>query len=77
VTLKVFDVLGREVTTLVNEAKQPGFYTVPWNTTSVDAGVYFYRLSIIPSAKQSSLEVNSKEGQPKIFVDTKKMILLK
>lgn len=77
VTLKVYDVLGREVTTLVNEEKQPGFYTVQWNTTSVDAGVYFYRLSIIPSAKQSSHEVNGKEGQPKTFVETKKMILLK
>ena len=31
VTLKVFDVLGREVATLVNEVKEPGTYTVQWD----------------------------------------------
>jgi hypothetical protein len=44
VTLKVFDVLGREVATLVNEVKQPGSYTVQWDGSGVASGVYFYRL---------------------------------
>jgi hypothetical protein len=44
VTLKVFDVLGREVATLVNEAKEPGTYTVQWDAAGVSSGVYFYRL---------------------------------
>jgi hypothetical protein len=44
VALKVFDLSGREVATLVNEVKQPGTYTVQWNASKVASGVYFYRL---------------------------------
>ena len=44
VTLKVFDVLGREVATLVNEEKTAGTYSAQWNAGSVASGVYFYRL---------------------------------
>jgi hypothetical protein len=42
--LKVYDVLGREVATLVNEVKQPGFYTVKWDASGIPTGMYFYRL---------------------------------
>jgi hypothetical protein len=42
--LKVYDVLGREVATLVNEVKQPGRYTAQWNAGSVASGVYYYRM---------------------------------
>ncbi len=45
VTLKVFDVLGREVTTLVNEEKEPGEYTIEWDASNIPSGVYFYKLS--------------------------------
>jgi dipeptidyl aminopeptidase/acylaminoacyl peptidase len=44
VSLKVYDILGREVATLVNEVKQPGSYEVTWNATAYASGVYFYRL---------------------------------
>ena len=44
VTLKLFDVLGREVATLVNEAKQPGTYTVRWDAVNMASGTYFYRI---------------------------------
>lgn len=44
VTLKVFDLLGREVATLVNEVKQPGRYEVTWDADGVSSGVYLYRL---------------------------------
>ena len=44
VNLAVFDVLGREVVTLVNEVKQPGLYTVQWDANGLASGVYFYRL---------------------------------
>jgi hypothetical protein len=44
VTLRVYDVLGREVATLVNEVKQPGEYTTRWDAGGVSSGVYFYRL---------------------------------
>jgi hypothetical protein len=45
VTLMVYDVLGREVATLVNEVKQPGTYMAQWDTSGVASGVYFYRMS--------------------------------
>jgi len=46
VTLKVFDVLGREVATLVDESKQAGTYNSTFNTlhSSLTSGIYFYRL---------------------------------
>jgi hypothetical protein len=44
VKLNVYDVLGREVGTVVNEVKAPGTYTVQWNGSGVSSGVYFHRL---------------------------------
>lgn len=44
-TVKVYDMLGREVATLVNEVKQPGTYTVQWNASGLASGVYLYRLT--------------------------------
>lgn len=44
VTLKVYDVLGREVATLVNETIQPGRYEAEWNASGEPSGVYFARL---------------------------------
>ena len=43
--LKVYDVLGREVSTLVNEVKEPGTYTVQFDGSYLASGVYVYRLS--------------------------------
>ncbi len=62
-SLKVYDILGREVATLVNETKQPGKYTVQWDAGSVANGMYFYRVLV--------------QGGEKSFVDVKKMVLLK
>jgi hypothetical protein len=62
-TLKVYDVLGKEVATLVNEEKPAGSYEVEFNPESSiknpASGIYFYQL---------------KAGD---FIETKKMILLK
>jgi hypothetical protein len=44
VRLKVFDILGREVATLVNERKPAGNYSVRFNGANLASGVYFYRL---------------------------------
>ncbi len=44
VTLRIFDVLGREVATLVNEVRPAGAYTVRWDASSLPSGVYFYQL---------------------------------
>ena len=44
VTLKVYDVLGNEVTTLVNEQKEPGRYTTEFDGSKLSSGVYLYVL---------------------------------
>ncbi len=44
VQLKVFDILGREIATLVNEVKPAGTYDITWNASSFPSGVYFYRI---------------------------------
>jgi hypothetical protein len=44
VTLKVFDVLGNEVATLVNEEKPAGTYELTWYAANLPSGVYFYQL---------------------------------
>jgi hypothetical protein len=43
-TLKIYDMLGREIATLIDEQKNPGRYTVRWDASRVASGVYFYRL---------------------------------
>ena len=44
VTLKVYDVLGNEVVTLVNENLSPGVYDINWNASNYPSGVYYYIL---------------------------------
>ncbi len=44
VSLKVFDILGKEVATLVNEQFQPGTYEVTFDGSNIQSGVYFYQL---------------------------------
>ena len=44
-TLKVFDVLGNEVATLVNEFRNAGSYEIEFNASTLSSGIYFYRLS--------------------------------
>lgn len=46
VSLKVFDVLGREVATLVNEVKQPGNHSMQFDAGNLSSGVYFYQLKV-------------------------------
>lgn len=44
VSMKIFDVTGREVANLVNEVKAPGYYSVDFNASVLSSGVYLYRL---------------------------------
>ena len=44
VTLKVFDVLGNAVETLVNEEKNVGTYEITWYAKQLPSGIYFYRI---------------------------------
>ena len=44
VTLKVYDILGKEIVTLVNESKQAGSYNVQFDANNLSSGVYFYSI---------------------------------
>ena len=44
--LSVYDLLGREVATLVNEQLQPGSYEVTFDGSQYTSGVYFYKLKV-------------------------------
>jgi hypothetical protein len=45
VTLKIFDILGKEIQTLVNEQLQPGTYEVTFDGSNLPSGIYFYKLT--------------------------------
>jgi len=45
VKISVFDLLGREISVLVNEVKNAGYYSVNLNASNLSSGVYFYRMS--------------------------------
>ena len=62
----MYDALGREDVTLVNEKLSAGRYQVDWDGSDYTSGVYFYRLEATP-----------KDGQAGDFVDTRKMVLMK
>jgi Leucine-rich repeat (LRR) protein len=44
VILRVYDILGKQLTTLVNEEKPTGTYKVTWNASNLPSGIYFYRI---------------------------------
>ncbi len=45
VTLKIYDMLGKEIASLINKTMNAGTYTVQWNAANATSGVYFYRLT--------------------------------
>ena len=67
VTLKIYDVLGREVAALVNEEKPSGNYEVEFNGEVLASGIYFCFLKV----------GYSPDGSAQSFVQTKKMLLMK
>ncbi len=67
VSLKVYDLLGREVATLVKGRQEAGRYSVLFNAASLSSGVYFYRLQTGTSDGRSS----------NVFTQTNKMMLVK
>jgi hypothetical protein len=76
VHLKVYDVLGREVAAVVGEKLEPGYYSRQWNASAVPSGVYFYRLSVVPSAR-NLVSTDNQTGQVDELLETRKMVLMK
>lgn len=69
VTLKVYNLLGQEVATLVNEKLRSGSYEVTWEPVGLASGVYFYRLDV--------RSLDPAGGRKGSFTETKKLILLR
>ncbi len=67
VRLIIHDILGREITTLVNEQLQPGTYEVEWDAINCPSGVYFYKLITGDPSVSSGLG----------YTETRKMVLVK
>ena len=44
VTLKIYDVLGNEITTLINKEMQSGSYEVEFDASNLPSGIYFYQI---------------------------------
>lgn len=65
ISLKIYDVLGRNITTLVNHTLEPGYYENNWNAESLSSGLYIYVLEASP--------IDGSAG----FRDLKKMVLIK
>lgn len=66
VVIKIYDILGREVRTLVNEIRKAGYYDVKFDMSVYASGVYFYRI-----------EVRQAGSSTDEFVQAKKMVLVK
>jgi hypothetical protein len=66
VTIKVFDILGKQVAELINETKDAGYHQVNFDASNLASGLYFYRISV----RQDGSSTVS-------FEDTKKMMLVK
>jgi len=66
VSLKLYNVLGEEVKTLVNDPQQAGSHVVDFTASNLPSGIYFY-----------SIEVKDLSGSARSFKDTKRMVLLK
>jgi hypothetical protein len=64
VKLVIFDVLGKEINTLLNDYKQAGMYEIEFNGMGLASGIYYYSLSVEGSSENK-------------FSDVKKMVLIK
>jgi hypothetical protein len=63
VTLTIYNVLGQEVSRLIDVEQEAGVYKFNWNASSLASGVYIYNMKV--------------EGATKNYTDTKRMMLLK
>jgi hypothetical protein len=65
VSLRIFDVVGREVVTLVNASYDAGYYSTVWDASNQASGVYFARI-----------QVNDEGGKSR-YTKVKKLVLLR
>lgn len=72
VKISIYDMLGKEVETIVNEQLHPGKYEVTFNGANHASGIYYYRMETNPSTGTPQGVLT---GQ--VYVETKKMILVK
>ncbi|HEV8537918.1 MAG TPA: T9SS type A sorting domain-containing protein, partial [Bacteroidota bacterium] len=73
VTLKVFDLIGKEVKRLFDGVQEAGYYTVPFVADHLANGVYFYQLT----ARQIPTRMDRGNGQAGTFTSVQKMLVLK
>jgi len=65
VSLKIYDILGREAATLVDQDQTSGSYNISFDGSNFQSGIYYYRISVLD--KSTNLE----------FTQSKKMVILK
>jgi hypothetical protein len=65
VYLTIYNILGQRVQQLINEVQPAGYYHISWNASTLASGIYIYQLYAEPISRN------------KIYLDVKKMILLK
>ena len=65
-SLRIYDVLGREIARLVDGRQEAGWYTVSWDARNVPSGVYFYRLQAV--------SINNPGNR---FIQVRKTVLLR
>ena len=66
VTIIIYDVLGKEIATLVNEEKTPGEYKVPFDGSDLASGIYFCQLIVDSFGKAGSVILTNKLNALKI-----------
>ena len=57
VSLKIYNILGQEVSVLVNEFKQPGYYEADFNGSNFASGVYFYKIECGTYVEQKKMVI--------------------
>jgi len=66
VVIKIYDIIGSEVTSLLNQEKEAGWYELEFNADEYSSGIYIYRM-----------QVHTAGGETGNFISTKKMLLIK
>jgi len=66
ITLKIYDIVGKEVVTLISKEKEPGEYNINFNAKDLPSGIYFYQMKIYSSDKKDL-----------IFSQIRKLVIIK